>query len=412
MRISELSAAVGPGSPTTAPPRARPAEAQRASTGGADCVMLRVSTPGDGAAGSSADPLPNPSANPARAASFPVSAAAPREPKLAKPSAAKLRWMRAGRQTMAPLPPGMPPAPGEAGAGSSRARPLTAFTVQELSAALRRQKSAAEERQRQRSEPSPQKPPPAPAAPFGSAAEAALRAEELTAWTRSLLPRMSMLKKRLLLHGSASKIQQIWRRSVARRKTKAKAANILLSWAPYWDIGGDDAGPSIIDTDVRRARARPPPAPHSPPAPPPLPLATLTAATRSPARRRASFSTRRRARASRRTRSPSGATRARRADTTKATAAATAAGAAAGRSRRSGWPGAARRGAPSRGGRRPSASARARASRARGRRRSRRRRRRRRGAPPGNTRCCGGGAAAAAAARRGWRRRRPARRIA
>ena len=52
-----------------------------------------------------------------------------------------------------------------------------------------------------------------------------------------------MLKKRLLLHGSASKIQQIWRRSVARRKTKAKAANILLSWAPYWDIGGDDAGP-------------------------------------------------------------------------------------------------------------------------------------------------------------------------
>ena len=95
MRISELSAAAGPGSPTTAPPRARPAEPQRVSTGGADCVMLRVSTPGDGAAGSSADPLPNPSANPARAASFPVSAAAPREPKLAKPSAAKLRWMRA-----------------------------------------------------------------------------------------------------------------------------------------------------------------------------------------------------------------------------------------------------------------------------------------------------------------------------
>ena len=131
---------------------------------------------------------------------------------------------------------------------------------------------------------SPQKTPPGAGGP--SAARRRRRCGRRPRLVALLLPRMSMLKKRALLHGSASKIQQIWRRSGRGGNFAAKAATILLSWAPYWDIGGDDAGPSIIDTDVRRARARARnPRPALPARAPAAPLATLTAAP--PALRRA-----------------------------------------------------------------------------------------------------------------------------
>lgn len=176
------------------------------------------------------------------AASSPAGTASPGAPARSQ-SGKGGGWGKAKKQYAA-APTGMPPG----------------FKIGELVLALRRQQGSAQQMREQReaggaaAAVSPVKPP--PRNPHGSREEYIEKQEELAAWLKGLKSNLSLIQRKLLLHGAASKLQALARRRLAwqamMRQRKLLNLDHKATWSSYWRLEGDDIGPSVVSPATRR----------------------------------------------------------------------------------------------------------------------------------------------------------------
>ena len=190
------------------------------------------------------------------AASPPARGASPGQPSPGQPSPGLARsqsggggggWGKAKKQfekkQFSPAPKGMPPG----------------FKIGELVLALRRQQGSAQTRAEQReagdvAAVEPSKPP--PRNPHGSREEYIEKQEELAVWLKSLKTNLSLIQRKLLLHGAASKVQSLARGHFAwqamMRQRKLLSLDHKATWTSYWRLEGDDIGPSVVSPATRK----------------------------------------------------------------------------------------------------------------------------------------------------------------
>ena len=143
--------------------------------------------------------------------------------------------------------------------------PLSTFKIGELMLALRRQQAGAEFMRAKISEstasPTTRR---ARMARWGSREEAEDQRYELNLWMKSLKSNLPAITRKLVLHGASTQLQACVRRKLApalmakRRRLLhvAPAPAPAAKWNPYWQIDGDDVGPSVIALETRMLLAR------------------------------------------------------------------------------------------------------------------------------------------------------------
>ena len=136
------------------------------------------------------------------------------------------------------------------------------FKISELMLALRRQQAGAEfARARISSSPTTRR---ARMDRWGSREEAETKRLELTQWLKSLKSNLPAITRKLVLHGASTQLQAHVRRRlapglVAKRKRLLHippAPAPAAQWNPYWQIDGDDVGPSVVSIETRKLLAR------------------------------------------------------------------------------------------------------------------------------------------------------------
>ena len=142
--------------------------------------------------------------------------------------------------------------------------PMSTFKIGELMLALRRQQAGAEFMRAKISESASPTTRRARMARWGSREEAEDQRYELNLWMKSLKSNLPAITRKLVLHGASTQLQACVRRKLApalmakRRRLLhvAPAPAPAAKWNPYWQIDGDDVGPSVIALETRMLLAR------------------------------------------------------------------------------------------------------------------------------------------------------------
>ena len=142
--------------------------------------------------------------------------------------------------------------------------PMSTFKIGELMLALRRQQAGAEFMRAKISESASPTTRRARMARWGSREEAEEQRYELGLWMKSLKSNLPAITRKLVLHGASTQLQACIRRKLAPALV-AKRRRLLhvppapapaAKWNPYWQIDGDDVGPSVIALETRMLLAR------------------------------------------------------------------------------------------------------------------------------------------------------------
>jgi hypothetical protein len=141
---------------------------------------------------------------------------------------------------------------------------LTTFKIGELMLALRRQQAGAEFQRAKIGASASPNTRRARMARWGSREEAEEQRYELNQWLKSLKSNLPVLTRKLVLHGASTQLQACIRRLlapalVAKRRRLLHVAPSpapVAKWNPYWQIDGDDVGPSVIALETRQLLAR------------------------------------------------------------------------------------------------------------------------------------------------------------